>query len=197
MNSIIETIQSVSEETRENQGRAEVMREKMNNGNDKLATTTRLIGEVVSSSQMISDAVSIISYIAGQTDLLAMNAAIEAAHAGDAGRGFSVVAEEIRKLSVTTNENARVIGENVRHSIDSTMKELSSQVSGLMQQGIMDITKNINGVNEISSIINAGVSEIETGIKEIQQATSEVNELGRKNKAALESIAEEVQGFKT
>lgn len=251
MTGIIQSISSVSQVSRENQSRAQALRESMNLGNEKLAATIRLIGDVVAASEMIHEAVAVISDIAGQTDLLAMNAAIEAAHAGDAGRGFSVVAEEIRKLSETTKGNARVIGENVQKSIetihhamtatnetgkvfeslltevkrltesfltiDTTMKALSTAGNEVlsaiqylndisdevklgseqMHQGVDDIAENISSVSNGSSNITAGISEIEAGVKEIQQATAELNDLGRENRGALQSIAAQVNGFKT
>lgn len=95
--------------------------------------------------------VGIIQNISSQTNLLGLNASIEAARAGEYGRGFSVVAEEIRKLSISSKESI--------DKIDSIMKKISNSMG--------TIDKNINNANEISQSQSAALEQISASIQEL------------------------------
>jgi methyl-accepting chemotaxis protein/iron only hydrogenase large subunit-like protein len=112
-------------------------------GQDAMKETVQSVKAISESVDGIVSAIKIISVIAANTNLLSMNAAIEAAHAGDAGRGFAVVANEIRHLSESTRENSRNISQtlsNIITDINSTTKR-SNETGSL----INDMSGEING----------------------------------------------------
>ncbi|MBR4374344.1 MAG: methyl-accepting chemotaxis protein [Treponema sp.] len=141
------------------------------------ATQTALqnqISEIEMQSKLLTEANSVIANIASQTNLLAMNAAIEAAHAGDAGKGFAVVADEIRKLSETSTSQSKTIGEQLR-SIQST---ITSVVEATQQgvQGYSNLASEIRMTDSLVQQIKAAMTEQQEGSIQITNALRNMNE---------------------
>ncbi len=131
------------------------------------------VKEISRQSEQLLDANAVIAGIADQTNLLAMNAAIQAAHAGDAGKGFSVVAGEIRRLSETSAAQSRKIG-----------AELTN-----IRVGISEVVK-VSQESEVAfSVLNSGIEETETLVKEIEGAMSEQKEGSRQILEALRDMS--------
>ena len=137
---------------------------------------TLKIGEIYAESQMLQEANRVISSIASQTNLLAMNAAIEAAHAGEAGQGFSVVADEIRKLSENASKQSRTIGVQLKTILDSMagITELSEDLKSAFNR-VSDGIRNTNiMVQEISTAMeeqSASSNQMRSVIGEVMEAT--------------------------
>ena len=132
------------------------------------------IAEIENQSKLLSEANTVIASIAGQTNLLAMNAAIEAAHAGDAGQGFAVVADEIRKLSETSTAQSKTIGAQLK-TIQSTI----NMVVQATQRGVQDYTslaKEIHDTDMLVQQIKAAMTEQQQGSSQILVALNEMNE---------------------
>ncbi|MCR4790779.1 MAG: hypothetical protein K5839_06830 [Treponemataceae bacterium] len=149
---------------------AEKRREGLSNVAGILETQKTLVARLVEevekvkeSSKEISKFVQTVDDIAGQTNLLAMNASIEAAHAGTMGKGFGVIAQEIRKLSVETSKNASKIAETLKDNT-AIVQETSDSVNEF-------VASTNNSTEEISATV-VSMEEIIHGIKEINQATS-------------------------
>ncbi|MGC8771347.1 MAG: cache domain-containing protein [Brevinematia bacterium] len=141
------------------------------------------IKEVSEYSQQILKLLGLISNIAKQTNLLAMNAAIEAAHAGEAGKGFAIVADEIRRLSEDTNKNARDIGDVVS-SIVSKIDE-SVKLAEKAGVGLDMITAYSKQNVDIISQLNIAMQEQSNGAKEILKATQELVKITEEVKVAM------------
>jgi methyl-accepting chemotaxis protein len=134
-----------------------------------------LVTAIADRSRSLQDANSTIASIASRTNLLAMNAAIEAAHAGEAGKGFSVVADEIRKLAENSAEQSRVIKQDigeVRKSIDEVV-----QSTDRLGKAFGNVEGNISETGKLVDEIRHSVSEQSQGSTEILKLLSSLNSI--------------------
>jgi methyl-accepting chemotaxis protein len=114
----------------------------------KLEETSGGIQAVVRQSENLIEANRLVADVANQTNLLAMNAAIEAAHAGEAGKGFSVVADEIRSLAETTAEQSREISATLKAVVEAIRK-----IDEDNQETLRSFNKTNDAINEITDLI--------------------------------------------
>lgn len=143
------------------------------NGKIKLNDVNLRIAEIETMSQTLRGANAMIASIAAQTNLLAMNAAIEAAHAGDAGRGFSVVADEIRKLAENASGQSRSVAGNVKNILASIEKAVAASHEAELA---FDQTRTmIKEVDELESTVKLSMVEQNEGSQQILQTLMEIN----------------------
>ena len=149
---------------------------------EKLANdTTIAMDEINNQVNLINDAISIIDQIAFQTNILSLNAAVEAATAGEAGRGFAVVAAEVRNLASRSAEAAKEIKTIVENA--TTKANHGKQIAGNMIDGYKQLNQNINQtINLISDIQNASREQL-LGIEQINDAVNQLDQQTQQNAA--------------
>lgn len=194
---MIGNINSVDSSMNKMAGAFNELEQNTQRGIDRQKSVNDRIQQIESQSEMLQDANKAISSIASQTNLLAMNAAIEAAHAGDAGRGFSVVADEIRKLSETSSSQSKSIGaelKKIRESINEVVQS-SNDTTDLFSSVSLHITQTDELVQQIKGAMQeqqSGSKQITSALKIMMESTEEVRiaskEMSEGNKAILDEI---------
>lgn len=156
-------------------------------GNEKRSELNQKLVEIEKQSVMLHEANQVIASIANQTNLLAMNAAIEAAHAGSAGKGFSVVADEIRKLSETSSKQSRTIRDQLSkiHTSIENVVTVSDDSSKVFE----DISREIQTTNVLVHQIQAAMTEQTIGSQQIGEALRSVNDSTFEVKTASKEVS--------
>ncbi len=131
------------------------------------------ISEIETQSKLLNEANTVIANIASQTNLLAMNAAIEAAHAGETGKGFAVVADEIRKLSETSTQQSKAIGDQLKRIQETIGAVVEATQRGV--KGYAHLAEEIQETDTIVQQIKSAMSEQQTGSAQITNALYEMN----------------------
>ena len=156
----------------------------INTGTD---TVQNSIKKLAKQSEEISQIVDVISGIAEQTNLLALNAAIEAARAGEAGRGFAVVADEVRKLAEESGTSSQKIAELVG-KIQEDMKE-AVEASDQSSQSVEGSRQSVEEANKIFESIQVSIEALAGGIRDVSTSIQTISDGTKSMAAETESIA--------
>jgi len=181
-------INSVTRTLVENSKNVSVLTEASENGKSGVQTVAQEIQEIARDSEGLLEINAVMDNIASQTNLLSMNAAIEAAHAGDAGKGFAVVADEIRKLAESSSEQSKTTAatlKKIKSSIDNITKS-SDEV--LARFGAID--SGVKTVSEHEQNILNTMEEQEIGGKQILESISRLRDITYSVKKGSENMAE-------
>ena len=143
-------------------------------GIGKQQAVDKQIKEIEQQSAMLREANTAISSIASQTNLLAMNAAIEAAHAGEAGKGFAVVADEIRKLSETSSQQSKTIGNQLKNIQTSIATVVSASADS--SQAFSSVSSQITETDMLVSQIKLAMEEQRSGSQQIISTLRNMND---------------------
>ncbi|MCR5725746.1 MAG: cache domain-containing protein [Treponema sp.] len=198
---MIGNITSVNQSVEKMASSFEALAENAQNGINKQHAVNERIKQIENQSQMLQEANLAIENIAQQTNLLAMNAAIEAAHAGDAGKGFAVVAGEIRKLSETSSKQSRTIGEqlnNIKESISEvvTSSTESNEAFTAVSDGIKITDELVIQIKSAMEEQNEGSKQISQALKTMNDSTVEVSNASKAMASRSEKISTEMHNLK-
>jgi len=185
---MVANIQSVTATLVKNAGNVETLRESSGVGHTGLSQIAADIEEIAKESEGLLEINLVMKNIASQTNLLSMNAAIEAAHAGEAGRGFAVVADEIRKLAENSGEQSKTIG-----TVLKKMKEAIDKISrstGNVLDKFEAIDSSVATVAEQEENIRHAMEEQGSGSRQLLDGVSNVNEITRQVKNSSHEMLE-------
>jgi iron only hydrogenase large subunit-like protein/uncharacterized coiled-coil DUF342 family protein len=191
---MVDSLKTTSEISRNKQEDIRELIENAARGQESMRETIQSVDGISQSVDGIASAIKIISGIAANTNLLSMNAAIEAAHAGEAGKGFAVVAGEIRRLSESTRENSRNISQTLKSIIDGIA--VTSKRSGETDSRINEMSKEIDDFAQTMNNLISTFSELSAESNEITAALDGLKEQNKEVKNAygqMQSVIEKLR----
>ena len=188
---MVANIHSVTNTLIKNEANVNTLKDASEVGRTGLQDVASDIQEIARESEGLMEINYVMENIASQTNLLSMNAAIEAAHAGEAGKGFAVVADEIRKLAESSGEQSKTIS-SVLKKIKSSIDKITISTNNVLNK-FEAIDSNVKIVAQQEGIIRRAMEEQGEGSRQILEGISNVNEITRKVKTGSCEMLEGAQ----
>jgi len=183
---MVANISSVTNTLVNNATNVKTLQEASEVGKTGLQEVASDIQEIARESEGLLEINTVMENIASQTNLLSMNAAIEAAHAGEAGKGFAVVADEIRKLAESSSEQSKTIG-TVLKKIAESIKKITSSTDNVLQR-FEAIDTGVRTVSQQEENIRNAMEEQGEGSKQLLQSAGGLNEITQNVKGGSEEM---------
>jgi len=213
---MVANINSVTNTLVNNAANVNTLQEASEVGKAGLQEVASDIQEIARQSEGLLEINTVMENIASQTNLLSMNAAIEAAHAGEAGKGFAVVADEIRKLAESSGEQSKTIGtvlkkiaESIKkitastdnvlarfEAIDSGVKTVSLQEENIRNameeqgQGSKQVLNSVGTMNELTQQVKSGSEEMLSGSQEVQHESRNLEKVTQEITGGMNEMAQ-------
>jgi methyl-accepting chemotaxis protein len=173
------SIGSIGEITRRDREAAEKLVTESERVRGALESVFGKIGDIAASVNAIQEMAEVIAAIASQTNILSMNAAIEAAHAGDAGKGFAVVADEIGKLAEASAVNSDEIAKSITDIVSKIgeangSRETAAQTFGVISESIRSVSDSIAEISGNMNEMQAGGTQILSSMEEMRSSSEQI-----------------------
>lgn len=172
---MVTNIRSVTNILDKNNVSVDTLSKASETGRNRVAESVSTAERVLKESAGLLEASSVIQHIASQTNLLAMNAAIEAAHAGESGKGFSVVADEIRKLAEDSNKQGKAISTSLK-ALQKSISAISEDTQAVQEQftSIFNLTSQ---VRDQEQVIKTAMDEQSSGSEQVLKAMKQITDI--------------------
>ena len=187
------SIQNIAKSTDEKFNLTKELESRALKGVSEMQVTSDIVKEMAESANVMMDMIAVINNITAQTNLLAMNASIEAAHAGEAGKGFAVVANEILKLAKDTSVNAKQISDSLKNTItliNNSKKSITNteQLFDNIVVGIKGMAHSMTEMKNHSQELATGSTQITSVLSDIMTITEDVKGSSSTTMVKIETI---------